>query len=71
MDEFKLSCVQALTGKPFVGRGGPVYAVAKQGMTDVRHMDADLMCASGLETAADVRVAAIARNDLPVRHGIA
>ena len=33
----------------------------------MRHVDADLMRAAGLEPAADVRVAAIARDDLPVR----
>ena len=67
MDEFQLARVQALAAKPLVGRGRAVKRIAEQRMPDVRHVDANLMRAPGLEPAADVRVAAVARNDLPVR----
>ena len=63
MDEFQLARVQTLAAKPLVGRGCAVKRVAEQRVPDVRHVDADLMRAAGLEPAADVRVAAIARDD--------
>ena len=40
-------------------------------MADVRHVYADLVRAAGLELAADVRVAVVARDDRPVRDGAA
>ena len=70
MDKAKHSRVQALTLKPLFGRGRAVDSVAEQGVTDVRHMYANLVGASCLKAAADVRKRGICMQKLPVRDGV-
>ena len=48
-----------------------VDRVSRDGVADPRHMHADLVRAAGLEAAAQVRILPVARDDLPVRHGLA
>ena len=48
-----------------------VHRVAENGMPDVGHVDADLVRASRLEPAADVGIARIAGDDLPMRDRLA
>lgn len=69
VDEFKLTGVQALADKPLFGARCAVGEVAEQRVTDVRHVNSDLMRSSGLKAASYMRVAVVAGDDLPVRHG--
>ena len=69
VDELQLPRVQALPLEPLVGAWRAVDVIAQQGVADVRHVHPYLMRAYGFEPAAYVRIAAIARDHLPVGHG--
>ena len=71
MHEAQRTRVQALSAQPLFRALMPVDKIAEQGVTDVRHVHADLVRAAGLQLAADVRVAVVARDDRPVRDGAA
>ena len=69
VDEFKLTGVQALADKPLFGARCAVGEVAEQRVTDVCHVNSDLMRSAGLKAASYMRVAVVAGDHLPVRHG--
>ena len=71
VDEFKLPCVQTLTAQTLFRTRCAVGEVAQKRVTDVRHMHPYLMRSARLKAASDMGVAVVARDDLPMRHGIA
>ena len=71
MDEAQRGRVQTLSGEARNLFLCAVHRVAEDGVADVGHMDADLVRASGFQPAADVRIARIAGDDLPVRDSLA
>ena len=48
----------------------PVNGVAQYGVPDVGHVYPDLMCAAGFQVAADVGIAPVPGDGLPVGHGL-
>lgn len=69
MNKAKAPCVEALTLQTFIGGRGAVGIVAQQRVADAGHVDPDLVGATGLQTAADMGIAPISGDDLPVGHG--
>ena len=70
MPEAEGSGVETLAVLAQLGLFMAVDGVAQDGMADVRHVDADLVGAAGFELAADVGIAPVAFDDLPVGHGV-
>ena len=71
VDKFERPRVETLPFQTLFRLSRAVDHVAEQRVADVRHVDADLVRAPGLELAADVRKAGVPLDDLPVRHGVA
>lgn len=71
MDEAQRPRVQALPAQALFRPLVAVDQIAEQRVADVRHVHADLVRAAGLQLAADVRVAVVARDDRPVRDRVA
>lgn len=69
VDEFKLTGVEALADKTLFGARRAVGEVAEQRVTDVRHVNSYLMRSARLKAASYMRVAVVAGDHLPVRHG--
>ena len=61
--------METLTGKALVRGGSAVDLIPQQGMAQACQVDPDLMGAARLQAAADVGIAPVAGQDLPVGHG--
>ena len=71
VQERQLLRVDALRMQAELRLADAVDGVARDGVADPSHVHADLVRAAGLEAAAQVRILPVARDDLPVRDGIA
>ena len=71
VQERQLLRVEALRMQAELRLADAVDGVARDGVADPSHVHADLVRAAGLEAAAQVRILPVARDDLPVRHGLA
>jgi hypothetical protein len=68
MQEGQRTGMQALGGQAELRRVVAVDGIAEDGVTAKREVDADLMRASGFKAAAQMRIAAVAGDDLKMRY---
>lgn len=65
MNKFQFPRVETLAFKAFIRTPGTVKPVSEQRVPDGGKMDADLMCSTGLKTAAEMRISVVSVQDEP------